>query len=331
MFGMKRRDFITLLGGAAAWPLVVRAQQPERMPRIGVITNFSADDPATQPRLTAFVERLQQLGWTDGRNVRIDIRWSTGDAERTRSDVAELVALACDVILSVGSPTTALLLRATRTVPVVFVQVADPVGAGFAASLAQPGGNATGFAIYEYGIGAKWIELLKEISPGVTRAAILRDSANVAEIAMFGAIQTAAPLLGMELSPIGLSDATEIEREITAFARGSNRGLIVVSGSTAILHREPIIAMAAKYRLPAIYPDYAFVTAGGLISYGPDRLDQYLRAARYVDRILRGEKAASLPVQASTKYKLAINLKTAKALGLEIPSTLLARADEVIE
>ena len=328
---MKRREFIMLLGGAAAWPLVVRAQQPERMPRIGVITNFSADDPATQPRLTAFVERLQQLGWTDGRNVRIDIRWSTGDAERTRSDVAELVALACDVILSVGSPTTALLLRATRTVPVVFVQVADPVGAGFAASLAQPGGNATGFAIYEYGIGAKWIELLKEISPGVTRAAILRDSANVAEIAMFGAIQTAAPLLGMELSPIGLSDATEIEREITAFARGSNRGLIVVSGSTAILHREPIIAMAAKYRLPAIYPDYAFVTAGGLISYGPDRLDQYLRAAGYVDRILRGEKAASLPVQASTKYKLAINLKTAKALGLEIPSTLLARADEVIE
>jgi putative ABC transport system substrate-binding protein len=321
-----------MLGSAAmAGPLAARAQQVERMRRIGVVTNFAADDPATQPRLAAFLQGLQQLGWTEGRNIRIDIRWSTGDAERARRYVAELVALACDVILTVGSPTTGLLLQATRSLPIVFVQVADPVGAGFVASLAQPGGNATGFTIYEYGIGAKWLELLKEIAPRVTRAGILRDSANVAEIAMFGAIQSAAPLLGMELSPISLSDAGEIERGIAAFAREPNRGLIVVSASTAIFHRGSIITMAARHQLPTVYPDYAFVSGGGLISYGPDRLDQYLRAAGYVDRILKGEKPADLPVQAPTKYQLAINLKTAKTLGLDLPTTVLARANEVIE
>ena len=328
---MRRRDFITLLGGAVAWPLAARAQQGERVRRIGVVTNFAADDPAPQPRLTAFLQGLQQLGWTEGRNVHIDIRWSASDAERARRYAAELVALACDVILTVGSLTTGLLLQATSTLPIVFVQVADPVGAGFVASLAQPGGNATGFTIYEYGIGAKWLELLKEIAPRVTRVGILRDPANVAEIGMFGAIQSAAPLLGMEVRPISLSDASEIERGIAALARESNRGLIVVSASAAIVHRGPIITMAAGHQLPAVYPDHAFVTVGGLISYGPNRLDQYRRAAGYVDRILKGEKPSNLPVQTPTKYDLTINLKTAKALGLELPPTLLARADEVIE
>src|SRR5215831_10915679 len=326
---MKRRAFITLLGGAAAaWPLVARAQQRERMRRIGVLLNSAADDPAAQSRLTAFLQGLQQLGWTHGRNVRIDIRWGADDAERVRKSAAELVALASDVILTVGSPTTGPLLQATRTVPIVFVQVADPVGAGFVESLAQPGRNATGFASFEYGISGKWLELLKEIAPGVKRAAVIRTLATAAGPGQLGAIQAAASSLGVEVSPIDVRDAAEIERAITRFARSSNGGLIV-TGESAFNHRELIITLAIRHRLPAVYSDYIFVTEGGLMSYGPDRLDQFRRAAAYVDRVLKGERPADLPVQAPTKYDLV--MKSAKALGLTVPPTLLARADEVIE
>ena len=328
---MKRRAFITLLGGAAAaWPLAARAQQAERMRRIGVLLNSAPDDPAAQSRLTAFLQGLQQLGWTHGRNVRIDIRWGADDAERVRKSAAELVALAPDVVLTAGSPTTGPLLQATRTVPIVFVQVADPVGAGFVESLAQPGRNATGFASFEYGISGKWLELLKEIAPGVKRAAVIRTLATAAGPGQLGAIQAAASSLGVEVSPIDVRDAGEIERAITRFARSSNGGLIVTAGS-AFNHRELIITLATRHRLPAVYSDYIFVTDGGLMSYGPDRLDQFRRAAAYVDRVLKGEKPADLPVQAPTKYELVINLKTAKALKLTVPPTLLARADEVIE
>jgi len=327
---IQRRKFLATLGGAAAWPLAARAQQAERVRRIGVLLNSVADDPAAQSRLTAFLQGLQQLGWTHGRNVRIDIRWGADDAERVRKSAAELVALAPDVVLTAGSPTTGPLLQATRTVPIVFVHVADPVGAGFVESLAQPGGNATGFASYEYGISGKWLELLKEIAPGVKRAAVIRTLATAAGPGQFGAIQAAASSLGVEVSPIDVRDAAQIERAITRFARSSNDGLIVTGGS-AFNHRELIITLAIRHRLPAVYSDYIFVTEGGLMSYGPDRLDQFRRAAGYVDRILRGEKPADLPVQAPTKYDLVINLKTAKALGLEIPPPVLALADEVIE
>jgi ABC-type uncharacterized transport system substrate-binding protein len=328
---MRRREFISLIGGAAAWPLVAHAQQPERMRRIGVLMNFAENDPVAQARVTAFLQVLQQLGWTNGRNVRIDVRWSAGDPERNRRYAAELVALTPDAILAASTVSVAALLQAARALPIVFVQVADPVGAGFIASLAKPKGNITGFTIYEYGMSAKWLEMLKEIAPRVTRVGIVRDSASVAEIGMFGAIQAVAPSLGMQLSPISLGNASEIERGISALAHEPNRGLIVVGSSAAFVHREQIIALAARYQLPAVYPDRGFITAGGLISYGPDRLDDYRRAAVYVNRILNGEKPADLPVQTPTKYEMVINLKTAKALGLSVPLGMQQRADEMIE
>jgi putative tryptophan/tyrosine transport system substrate-binding protein len=330
---MKRRDFMALLGGAAAtaWPLAVRAQQPERMRRIGALTPLAADDPQSQSRMTAFVQGLQQLGWTDGRNVRIDTRWSAADADRIRRNAAELVALAPDVILATGASTLAPLLQETRAVPIVFVVVTDPVGAGFVDSLARPGGNVTGFINFEYGISGKWLELLKQIAPGVTRAAVIRDPAITAGVGQFAAIQSVAPSFGVELKPVNVRDAREVERAIMDFARSSNGGLIVTGSALAIVHRDLIVTLAARHKLPAVYWDRMLVTGGGLISYGADIIDQYRRAAAYVDRILKGEKPADLPVQAPTKYELVINLKTAKALGLEVPATLLATADEVIE
>ena len=322
---MRRRDFITLLGGAAApWPLAARAQQSERTRRIGVLTPYPADEPeGPNARLTAFAQALQQSGWAVGQNVQIDYRWGDGKY------AAELVALAPEVILASSSAALAPLLEATRTVPIVFAGVGDPVAAGYVESLARPGGNATGFLVYEYGIGAKFLELLKEVAPRVTRVAVFRDSSIAAGPGMFGAIQALAPSLGVELRPVDVRDAGEIERAVAAFAQASGGGLIVLGRAT--IHRGVIIALAAKHRLPAVYTLRYLAAAGGLISYGPDLLDQHRRAAGYVDRILRGEKPADLPVQAPTKYELVINLKTAKALGLTVPDTLLARADEVIE
>jgi putative ABC transport system substrate-binding protein len=328
---MRRRDFITLLGGTAAWPLAARAQQPERMRRIGVLLNLAADDRESQTRNAAFLQGLQQLGWTEGHNVRVEYRWAAGDADRFRGYAAELVAFSPDVILASTSPAVAALQQATRTVPIVFVIVIDPVGAGFVASLARPGGNATGFTLFEYGVAGKWLELLKEIAPGVTRVAVLRDPAIAAGIGQLGAIQAVAPSFGVELSPVDVRDAGEIERAVTAFARVPNGGMIVTGSPSQGVHRELIITLAARHRVPAIHPFRYMATSGGLIAYGPDQVDQYRRAAGYVDRILKGEKPADLPVQNPTKYELAINLKTAKALGLDVPPTLLARADEVIE
>ena len=327
---MRRREFITLIGGAAAWPLAARAQQPERMRRIGVLMYWTADDTEGQARLAAFTQALKQLGWSDGSNLRIDIRWATADDVRRHA--AELVALAPDVLVSgTGTATTVPLLESTRTVPIVFVAVIDPVGAGFVASLARPGGNATGFTMFEYGLSGKWLELLKQIVPSITRAAVLRDPAVASGIGQFAAVQAVAPSLGVELSPVDVRDAPEIERAVTSFARSSSGGLIVTPSPLANRHRDLIIMLAARHRLPAVYAWRYYVTDGGLVSYGPDSIDQYRRAAGYVDRILKGEKPADLPVQAPTKYELVINLKTAKALGLEVPPTLLARADEVIE
>ena len=329
---MKRRYFITLLGGAAAaWPLVARAQQGERVRRIGVLMNLAADDQESLTRVTAFVQGLQQLGWTDGRNVRIDTRWAAGDAGRFRRYAAELVALTPDVILASTSPSVAALQQASRTLPIVFANVTDPVGQGFVESLARPGGNTTGFSVYEYGIGPKWLELLKEITPGVNRVAVLRDPTLAATSGLLGAIQGVAPSFGVEVSPLGVRDSGEIERGITAFARGSNGGLIVLPTPLTGVHRGLIVTLAARHRLPAVYALRFYVTSGGLVSYGPDVIDAYRRAASYVDRILKGEKPADLPVQNPTKYELVINLKTARALGLEIPPALIARADEVIE
>ena len=328
---MKRRQFITILGGAAAWPLAARAQQSERMRRIGVLMNLAADDPEAQVRLAAFHQGLQELGWTVGRNLRIDTRWGAGDADRYRRYSTELVALAPDVILAASGATVPWLLQATRSVPIVFAQVPDPVGAGFVESLAHPGGNITGFTNFEFSIGGKLLELLKEIAPRVTRAAVLRDAADPAGVGQWGAIQTAAPSLGLELRVVDVRDAGEIERSITAFARGSNGGMIVTGSAPTAIHRDLIITLAARHRLPSVYAYRYHATSGGLISYGPETIDQYRRAASYVDRIFRGEKPADLPVQAPTKYELVINLKTAKALGLDVPPTLLARADEVIE
>jgi putative tryptophan/tyrosine transport system substrate-binding protein len=333
LFDMKRREFITLLGGAAAaWPLAARAQQGERMRRVGVLSGGAvANDADTQERNAAFARSLQQLGWIDGRNLRIDYRYGLGNAANVRKYAAELVALAPDVILVSGASALAPLLQATRTVPIVFVSVADPVGAGFVESMARPGGHATGFIQFEYSLSGKWLELLKEIAPGATRAAVLRDPAITAGIGQFAVIQSVASSIGVDVSPVNLRDAGEIERAVTAFARSANGGLVVTASALSLVHSELILALAARYKLPAIYPRRNFVVAGGLISYGFDALDQIERAASYVDRILKGEKPADLPVQAPTKYELAINLKTAKTLGLEIPSSVLARADEVIE
>ena len=328
---MKRRDLITLLGGAAAaWPLAARAEG-ERMRRIGVLLSLTASDQQGQARLRAFLQGLQQLGWTDGHNVRIDTRWSEGDADRARRYAVELVGLAPDVILASGGSVVGPLLQVTRTLPVVFTLTPDPVGAGFVASLARPGGNATGFTQIEYGMSAKFLELLKEIAPHVRRAAVLRDPAIAQGIGQFAVIQSVAPLLRMEVTPVDIRDASDIERALTAFAQSPGGGLIVPGSGLATVHRELIIKLAARHKLPALYSTRYFVTGGGLISYGTDLIAQHGLAASYVDRILKGESPADLPVQAPTKYDLVINLKTAKALGLEVPPTLLARADEVIE
>jgi putative ABC transport system substrate-binding protein len=328
---MRRRDVIPLIGSVVVWPLAVRAQQPERLRRIGMLMNFAADDPESQRRMTAFVQGLQELGWTDGRNVRVEARWGAGDAERIHRYAAELVALAPDVILAAGAVTLGPLQQATRTIPIVFAGVTDPVGGGFVDSLARPGGNVTGFTFFEYGISGKWLELLKQVAPHVIRAAVLRDATLTASQSQFAAIQSVAPSFGVELRPIDTRKPDEIERAVTAFAHGANGGLIVVTGTSAIVHRDIIIALAALHRLPAVYPFRYYVTGGGLISYGPDPTDEYRRAASYVDRILKGENPADLPVQAPTKFQLVINRKTAASLGLVIPEKLLSTADEVIE
>jgi putative tryptophan/tyrosine transport system substrate-binding protein len=327
---LRRRAFITLLGGAAAaWPLAAGAQQSERMRHIGVLMALAADDPEGQARIKVFEQGLNELGWSVDRNLRIDYRWGAGDTNRYRSYAAELLALAPDVVVAAGSAAMGA-LQATRSVPVVFVQD-DPVGAGFVESLARPGGNATGFSVFEYGISAKWLELLKDFAPQIRRVAVLRDTAIAAGAGQLGALQSVAPSLGIELRPVAVRDPGEIERTITTFARENNGGLIVTAGAGVATHRGVIIKLAAKYRLPAVYAYRYYVADGGLMSYGPNNIDQYRSAAGYVDRILKGEKPADLPVQAPTKYELVINLKTAKALGLEIPPTLIARADEVIE
>jgi putative ABC transport system substrate-binding protein len=326
-----RREFITLLGGAAAaWPLAARAQQTERMRRIGVLSATGMDDQENKVRLAAFQQRLQQLGWTDGHNVRIDYRFAAANLENYRNYAAELVALAPDVILAPGTSLVHM-LQATRTIPIVFPIAADPVGSGLVESLSRPGGNATGFLVFEYDLSAKWLELLKEIAPGVTRAAVLRDPTAITGIGQFAVIQSVARSVGVEVSPLNLRDASETERAVTAFARSGNGGMIVTGSALASVQRNLIIELAARHRLPAVYFERHFVASGGLISYGGDQVDGYRRAAGYVDRILRGEKPADLPVQAPTKYELVINLKTAKALGLDVPATVLARADEVIE
>jgi putative ABC transport system substrate-binding protein len=328
---VNRRDFITLVGGAAAaWPLAARAQRSEPVKRIGMLSTSAADDPEAQARIAAFHQAMQPLGWTVGRTLRIEHRWGV-DVATIRKNAAELVALAPDVILTAGAAGVGPLLDATRTVPIVFVLVADPVGAGFVDSLARPGGNATGFLAVEYGMGGKWLELLKQIAPRVTRAAVIRDPAISAGIGLFGAIQSAAPGLGMDVTPVNVRDESEMERAVAAFARSPNAGMIVTASALANAHRDLIIALAARYKLPAVYYSGPFVAAGGLVSYAPDIMDQYRLSAGYVDRILRGAKPADLPVQAPTKYELTVNLKTAKALGLDVPATLLALADEVIE
>jgi putative tryptophan/tyrosine transport system substrate-binding protein len=329
---VNRRKFIALLGGAtAARPLTARAQQRGGIKRVGVLIPLTADDPESQRRVMAFVQGLQELGWTDRRNVRVDIRWTAGDADRMRRYAVELVALAPDVILASGGTVVSALLQASRTAPIVFTLTPDPVGAGFVASLARPGGNATGFTGFEYGLSAKWLELLNEIAPRVSRAAVLRDATIPQGVGQFAVMQAAASSLGIELRPIDLHDADEIERGVTAFAREGNGGLIVTASGVAIVQRELIMTLAAQHKLPAVYFQRFFVEAGGLVSYGADPVDPHRRAAGYVDRILKGEKPADLPVQTTVKYELAVNLKTAKALGLEVPTTLLARADEVIE
>jgi putative ABC transport system substrate-binding protein len=329
---VRRREFITLLGGVAAtWPLAARAQQAERMRRIGVLMNRAADNPDGQARLAAFQQTLQQLGWSEGRNVRIDIRWGADDVERERRYAAELIELAPDIILAGGTLSMAALQQTGRSVPIVFAAIADPVGAGFVDSLARPGGNVTGFMAFEYSLSGKWLELLKEIAPSVKRAAVLRDAANPLGIGQFSVIQAAAPSFGVEVNAINVRDAGEIERAVAAFARSPNGGLVVTSSVTATVHNDLIIKLAARHKLPAVYGNRFSVTGGGLVSYAPNYVDQYRDAAGYVDRILKGEKPADLPVQQVTKVELIINLKTAKALGIEVPLSLQQRADEVVE
>ena len=327
---MKRREFITLVGGTAVWPLAAHAQQIKGMRRIGMLMPLPANDPEGQVRVAAFLQGLQELGWSVGRNVIVDIRWSTDSAE-ARKYATELIALAPDVILANSSLAVASLVQLTRTVPIVFTNVAHPVGAGFVDSLARPGGNITGFILFEYSISAKWLQLLKEIAPGVTRAAVLRDPSIAVGPAQFAAMQAVAPSLGVELRPFDVRDEAEIEHAITLFAQSPDSGLIVTGSPRAAYHRGLIIALAAQHRLPAVYPLRIYAVDGGLICYGPDNVDQFRRAASYVDRILKGEKPADLPVQAPTKFELVINLKTAKTLGLNVPATLLSRADELIE
>ena len=331
---MRRREVITLLGGAAAWPLRAQAQQPDRMRRIGVLMNTGADEPESQARLAAFMQGLQELGWAVGRNLRIDYRWSPGDLGRLRKDAAELVGLHPEVILAAVGPTTFVLQQVTRTIPIVMAQGIDPVGNGYIDSLAQPGGNTTGFTQFEYSLAGKWMELLKEVAPGTRRVGVLREPGGAAIAAAIGQwtmIQAVAQSFGAELKLINLQEANEIERGVTAFARSPNGGLIVVVSAASLTHRELIITLAARHRLPTVYPYRVFATHGGLITYGPDITSQYRRAAGYVDRILRGAKPADLPVQAPTRYDLVVNLKTAKALGLDVPASVLSRADEVIE
>ena len=328
---MNRREFITLLGGAVAWPLAARAQPAERVRRIGVLLPAAADDSQFQAWVGAFLQELALLGWSIGRNVRIDTRWATTNAVEVRRHAAELAALAPDVILAHGASSVVALQQATRTVPIVFPVAVDPVGAGIVDSLARPGGNATGFMTIEYSLGGKWLELLKQIAPGMTRVAVLRDPANPGGPALFGIIQAVAPSLRMEVNSLNMRDADEIERAVAAFASYSIGGLIITPNPFANVHRDLIITLAARHKLPSVYYDRSFVAAGGLISYGPDFLDQYRRAAGYVDRILKGEKPSDLPVQAPVKYETVLNLKTAKALGLDVPATVLTRADEVIE
>ena len=328
---MRRREFITLLGGAAAWPLAARGQQSERMRLIGVLLPIAKGDPDYQPWISAFRQALQELGWIEGRNMRLDIRWATANPGEIRNEAVELAVLAPDVILAPGTSTVGPLMQATRTVPIVFPIIADPVAGGFVDSLARPGRNATGFMLFEYSISGKWLELLKQIAPGVSRVAVLGDSSTSTGPAQFGVIQAVAPMLRVEVNAFNKRDADEIERTITTFAQSPNGGLIVTPGGPAFTHRDLIIGLAARYKLPAVYFERLFVVAGGLLSYGPDRIDMYRRAAGYVDRILKGEKPADMPVQAPTKYQLVINLRTAKALGLDVPLHLQQAADEVIE
>jgi putative ABC transport system substrate-binding protein len=330
---MRRRDFVrAIIGSATAWPLTARAQQPaNRIPLIASIMPLSEDDPEAQARLAAFRQALQDLGWIVGRNVRIEYRWGAGDPGPTRRDVAELLALSPDIVLATGSPTLEPLLQATHTVPIVFVQVADPVGGGLIDSLSRPGGNATGFATADYVSAGKWLEILKEVAPNVKRALLLRDSGTLSGIGQWGAAEAFARSFELELRPVNVTIAAEIERAVGALARDADGGIIVTNAGPAIVHRDLIIALAARYRLPAVYPQRIFVAAGGLISYGPNTIDPNRRAASYVDRILKGAKPSDLPVQNPTKFDLVVNLKTAKALGLTIPGTILARADEVIE
>jgi len=328
---MRRRKFIALIGGIAAWPFAARGQQPERTRLIGVLLPIAKDDPEYAVWISAFRQALQELGWIEGRNMRLDIRWATANPGEIRKEAAELAALAPDVILAPGTSTVGPLMQTTRTVPIVFPIIADPVAGGFVDSLARPGRNATGFMLFEYSISGKWLELLKQIAPSVTRVAVLGDPSTPTGPAQFGAIQAVAPMLRVEVSAFNKRDASEIEHAITAFAQSPNGGLILTAGGPAFVHRDLIISLAARYKLPAVYYERFFVAAGGLLSYGPDRIDMYQRAAGYVDRILKGEKPAEMPVQAPTKYQLVINLKTAKALGLEVPAHLHQIADEVIE